>query len=256
MSMSAIKIDGYEIDILVQGFPGKQVCHGGLGWSTVALIRGRDRVALVDVGSFNMRRGIIEGLASRGLQPDDVTDVLLTHSHYDHSVNWTLFPDARIVIGTQELEWALTVPWGRTPVPELYVRELQRWPTAHTAVDGEELLPGVRAYVAPGHTPGHLIFVLTGRDRDVVFTGDAAKNRAEMLSRRADASYDATISTATIETIWALWRRRPGSVLVPGHVLPMSQQDGRTEYLGKRDVVVKAWFGDDLETTTFFALQA
>jgi len=25
----------------------------------------------------------------------DVTDVLLTHSHYDHSINWTMSPDAK-----------------------------------------------------------------------------------------------------------------------------------------------------------------
>jgi len=29
----------YRIDVLVQGFPGKAVCHGGLGWSTIALLR-------------------------------------------------------------------------------------------------------------------------------------------------------------------------------------------------------------------------
>ena len=34
-----ITVGGFSIDILVQGFPGKTVCHGGLGWSTVALVR-------------------------------------------------------------------------------------------------------------------------------------------------------------------------------------------------------------------------
>ena len=58
-----IQAGGFEIDIVVQGFPGKSVCHGGLGWSTVALIRGRGRVALVDAGSFGMRRMLIERLA-------------------------------------------------------------------------------------------------------------------------------------------------------------------------------------------------
>ena len=53
--MEAMKVGGYEIDVLIQGFPGRMVCHGGLGWSTVALVRGEGRVALVDVGSFNMR---------------------------------------------------------------------------------------------------------------------------------------------------------------------------------------------------------
>lgn len=251
-----MRLDGYEIDVLVQGFPGRQVCHGGLGWSTVVLVRGHGRVALVDVGAFNMRRGLIEQLANRGLKPADVTDVLLTHSHYDHSVNWTLFGHARIVIGAQELEWSLTAPWGETPVPELYVRELRGWPSAHTAVDGEELIPGLTAHVAPGHTPGHLVFVVKGRDRDVIFTGDAAKNRAELLSRQADATYDAVTSTASIERIWAFWRRRPGSILVPGHDLPMTQEAGRTQYIGKREAALKAWLGEDLETTTLFEFNA
>jgi N-acyl homoserine lactone hydrolase len=245
---------GYELDVLIQGFPGKMVCHGGLGWSTVALLRGHRRVALVDVGGFSMRRGLIERLAARGLKPADVTDVLLTHSHYDHSVNWTLFRQARIVIGAHELAWSLEAPWGETPVPELYMHSLARWPTLHAAKDGEEVMPGVTAHVAPGHTPGHLVFVVAGPEREVVFTGDAAKNRAELVSRRADATFDAEMSTASIAMIWELWRRRPGSVLVPGHDLPMTQADGRTQYLGRREAALKIWSGDDLETTTLIQL--
>jgi N-acyl homoserine lactone hydrolase len=247
-------LGGFELDVLVQGFPGRMVCHGGLGWSTIALLRGRGRVALVDVGAFAMRKGLVEQLARRGLKPRDVTDVLLTHSHYDHSVNWTLFREARIVIGGAELAWSLEAPWGETPVPELYVRELARWPTLHRARDGEEVLPGVTAHAAPGHTPGHLVFVAAGTDRDAVFTGDAAKNRAELLARRADATYDAALSGATIAAIWDLWRRRPGSILVPGHDLPMTQEQGRARYLGERDAALRVWTGDDLETTKLIRL--
>ncbi len=53
---TSIRIGGFSIDILVQGFPGKTVCHGGLGWSTVALVRGQGRVILIDAGNFGMRR--------------------------------------------------------------------------------------------------------------------------------------------------------------------------------------------------------
>ena len=49
-------------------------------------------------------------------------------------------------------------------------------------------------------------------------------------------------------------RRRPGNVVVPGHDIPMVQKDGRTEYLGPREAAIKAWFGDDLETTTTIEL--
>src|SRR5579864_6469249 len=109
-----MQIDGYEIDILVQGYPGKTVCHGGLGWSTIVLIRGHGRVALVDTGGFGVRKLLIERLRARGLAPAAVTDLLLSHSHHDHTVNWPLFRHARIAIGARELAWALEQEWGAT----------------------------------------------------------------------------------------------------------------------------------------------
>jgi N-acyl homoserine lactone hydrolase len=251
-----MRVGGYDIDIVVQGFPGKSVCHGGLGWSSVVLLRGRGRLGLIDAGSFGMRRLLLARLAQRGLKPQDVTDVILTHSHHDHAVNWVLFRHARIVIGAAELTWSLEVPWGETPVPELYMRELQGWPTLHKAEDGAEVFPGLTAHVAPGHTPGSLVYVLEGDDRDVIFTGDAAKNRAEMLSRTADATYDRAATAASIDMIWDLWRRRPGSILVPGHDVPMVQDGGACRYLGTRDAAIEAWFDDDLEKTTVFQLTA
>jgi N-acyl homoserine lactone hydrolase len=245
---------GYEIDIAVTGFPGKSVCHGTLGWSTVVVLRGHGRVCLVDAGSMSMRKLVIDRLSARGLSPKDVTDLILTHSHHDHSVNWTLFSHARILIGQTELDWAVNEPWGETPVPELYVRELRSWPTLHAVKDGEEVIPGITAHLAPGHTPGCLVYVLKGEKRDVIFTGDAAKNRAEMVSGTTDMTYDAAVSKSTIEMIWKLWRERPGTVLVPGHDLPMLQENGVTRYVGKREAAIQAWYGDDLESQTLFRL--
>lgn len=246
--------NAYDIDVVVQGFPGKSVCHGGLGWSSVVLLRGHGRVALVDTGSFGMRRLLIERLGKRGLKPADVTDVLLTHSHHDHTVNWTLFRQARIVIGAVELAWSLQAPWGETPVPELYMRELDGWPTVHRANDGDDVLPGISAHVAPGHTPGCLVYVLKDKERDVIFTGDAAKNRAELLSRTADMTDDVGATRDTIEMIWRFWRRRAGNIVIPGHDLPMTQADGHTRYLGRREAAITAWYDDDLQKTTLIEL--
>jgi N-acyl homoserine lactone hydrolase len=249
-----MKINNYDIDIVVQGFPGKSVCHGGLGWSSVVLIRAHGRLALIDTGGFSMRTMLIKRFAERGLKPGDITDLLLTHSHHDHSVNWTMFSNARIVIGAQELAWSLQEPWGETPVPELYMRELNTWPTLHTAAEGEEVFPGVTAHLAPGHTPGHLVFVLRTAERDVIFAGDAAKNRAELVSGTTDMTYDAAVSKASIDMIWTLWRRRPGNILVPGHDVPMVLENGKTKYIDKREAAIVAWFGDDMETTMLFKL--
>ena len=248
------EVGGWRIDIIVQGYPGKSVCHGALGWSTIALLRGHGRVVLIDVGSFAQRQPIQDRLQELSLTPGDVTDVLLTHSHWDHSVNWVMFPSAKVFIGAQELAWSLREPWGTTPVPELYVRELAN--SAQTCRIGASgnLLPGISAHDAPGHTPGHLVFVVEGSSLDVIFTGDAAKNRAEILSRSADMTYDAALSGRSIESIWALWNRKPGSILVPGHDVPMVLSDGKPSYIGARRAGVSSWFGTGLEQTTLFEL--
>jgi glyoxylase-like metal-dependent hydrolase (beta-lactamase superfamily II) len=139
-------------------------------------------------------------------------------------------------------------------VPELYVKELKSWPTLVSVEDGDTVMPGITAHVGPGHTPGCLVYVLSGKERDVIFTGDAAKNRAELISGDTDMTYDPAVSRATIDMIWEFWRRRPGSILVPGHDLPMTQEGGRTQYIGKREAAITTWYGDDMDTTTLFEL--
>ncbi len=250
-----MQLTGYNIEILVTGFPGKSVCHGSLGWSTIALIRHGDRLALIDVGAFGHRKLLLSALAERNLKPSDITDVLLTHSHYDHALNWVLFPKARTVIADVEMTWARAEPWGTTPVPELYVRELNLLPTLVRAKDGEEVFPGITMHLAPGHTPGCVAFKLAGKEHDVIFTGDAAKNRAELVSRDTDMTYDPLVSAASIEMIWNLWTARTGNIVVPGHDVPMSlDTEGKPQYLAKREAAISAWYGDTIDATTIINL--
>jgi len=99
------------------------------------------------------------------------------------------------------------------------------------------------------------VFRLAGAGRDVVFTGDAAKNRAELVSGEVDMTFDAAVSRASIEMIHGLWRARPGTVLIPGHDLPMVlDDDGGPVYLGRREAAIDAWFGEDMNETTRFQL--
>ena len=247
-------IGDYRIDIIVHGFPGKSVCHGPLGFSTIALIRCKDRAALVDVGGFGQRLLLLDRLGKLGLKPGDITDVLLTHSHYDHAINWLTFNNATIFIGREEMKWAQEQPWGETYVPELYVRELQRSPRLREVEDGDEIFAGMTAHATPGHTPGSLVFVLHAGERDVVFTGDACKNRAELVSRSADMTYDKDITRASIESIWTFWSRKTASILVPGHDLPMVQENGNVRFLGTREAAIRAWYSDELNKTTVISL--
>ena len=248
----------YKLDVLIQGYPGKTLCHGGLGWSTIALLRGGGRSVLIDVGAFAVRPEFARQLAAAGCAPESVTDVVLTHAHWDHSVNYTLFPHADVWIGRAEMDWAAKEPPGFNPLPELYVQALARHPRLRLLEDGDAFLPGLTAHLAAGHTPGCLAFRMTdGEAPPVLFSGDAAKNRAELLSMATDMTMDAAESRRSLERIWALWRELPGTLLVPGHDLTMRLDEaGRPEYLGERRAGISAWFSEDLLVTTVIDLSA
>ncbi|MBV9261665.1 MAG: MBL fold metallo-hydrolase [Pseudolabrys sp.] len=243
----------YRIDILQQGFPGKSVCHGGLGWSTIALLRSDTHKILIDVGAFNIRKPLAKQLRDLQVAPGDITDIVLTHAHYDHSINYVLFPNATVWIGKHEIEWAAAQPPGFNPLPELYVAALATENRVKRIVPGEEFLPGLAARLAPGHTPGCLVFTLSGNDVPVIFTGDAAKNRAELMSGKTDMTMDEAASAASLKLIWKLWRETPGTLLIPGHDLTMKLgANGKPIYVGQRQAGIAAWFDEDIEITTDF----
>ncbi len=250
-----MEFGGYRLDVLVQGYPGKTRRHGGLGWSTVALLRGHGRTAVVDTGGFGMRGYVLERLHALGVAASEVTDLLLTHLHYDHMINWLLFPDARMVVGAVELDWAMGLPFGDRLVPELYVRELAAHPGLCRVADGEQVLPGVAAFLVPGHTPGHLMFLVEGDARsDLLLVQDAAKYRAELMQRAADMTFDPAVTRTSIERIWGFWRRKSGSLLLPGHDQPMVLRDGVPTRVGRPDAAIIAIMGEDLAERTEFDL--
>jgi hypothetical protein len=59
-----------------------------------------------------------------------------------------------------------------------------------------------------------------------------------------------------MEHIWEVWRRRPGSVLIPGHDMPMVLEAGTPRYLRAPAAAISAWFGVSLDETRVFQLTA
>lgn len=255
--MAAGTGEGWTVEVLVQGYPGKSRHNGGLGWSSVALARGPGgRVAVLDTGSFSLRRTLVARLAARGLAPSDVTDLLLTHTHYDHCLNWPLFPEATIHVGVAELAWALGRPADDPLVPDWTVRALADSPRLRTiATDGAEPLPGVEAIETPGHTPHHLAFRLRGESQDVIFAGDAAKNLAELTTGEADLTMDAGASARSIRRLAEAWRSRAGTLMIPGHDLTLAiGEDGVPRRLGRWEAGISAVFGTSPKDATVFGL--
>lgn len=78
------------LDILVAGYAADRVA------STCTLLRDGDVVAIVDPGMVSDRSLLTAPLRNFGLEPGDVTDVVISHHHPDHTMNIALFPAAAV----------------------------------------------------------------------------------------------------------------------------------------------------------------
>ena len=79
-----------QLDVLAEGYAQDRVA------STVVLVRDGDTVIVVDPGMVASREVILAPLAALGVDVADVTDVVLSHHHPDHTINVALFPRARV----------------------------------------------------------------------------------------------------------------------------------------------------------------
>lgn len=190
-----------EFSLLVRGVPAHALHHGALGWCSIGLIRLGSRICLIDTGGFGYRGLLLESLAAEGLSPHEVTDILVTHSHWDHLTNIDLFPNAVIRMSEGELEWALSLRENHLLVPVAVVVSAMTQGRIDIFGSGEEVFPRVTALPTPGHTPGHTSFVIRVPSGTAIFAGDAVKNEVELITRQARMTMDGAESTRSIEKI-------------------------------------------------------
>lgn len=216
----------YSAHTIVDGFPGTSKSHGSFGWSSVWLFRQHTRVVLIDTGPPGYIALLQDKLAELGLGPGDVTDVVLTHAHWDHISNIAMFPSATKWIGESEIEWAAGLPANTPFMSTPHVGELLRSKSVVKIKEKQELLPGISSIATPGHTPGHLSYLVEMRDGYAIFAGDAIKNIHELASMQADLTMDARASQNSMKSLRDLMSAHDAT-LIPGHDVPL-RFDGET----------------------------
>ena len=106
----------------------------------VWLVQGGGRTILVDSGFYRNQffkqwhvtdyEKPSDALSRVGVTPDQVTDVIITHMHWDHADGMDLFPKARIWIQKEELEYYAGSAWQS--------------PRTHGGIDPEDVLAAVK----------------------------------------------------------------------------------------------------------------
>jgi glyoxylase-like metal-dependent hydrolase (beta-lactamase superfamily II) len=120
-----------------------------------------------------------------GVAPDDVSHIVQTHLHLDHTGALGHFPDAVVVVHAREREAALAAddPTRSGYVRADYDRPELRWQTVEgdTDVLGDGL---IRLFETPGHTAGHMSLLIDLADTGpVLITADACDNLAQWQGR-------------------------------------------------------------------------
>ncbi len=161
------------------------------------LINTGDHLVFVDAGAGTLdpQTGkILEHLQREGISPGDIDTAIITHGHPDHIGGLTLdngsliFPNARYVMLKKEWEF-----WTSGQAAETYEGETRdilvgianrNLPAIEDRVDlleGEsEIVPGVHAVPAPGHTPGHMVVSIAQGSQQLLYLADTVLHPIHM----------------------------------------------------------------------------
>jgi len=207
----------------------------------VVVIRDDDGVTLVDTGLD--RPGLTARLAHLGITPSEVTRVLLTHAHPDHTGGFARLQragsDPDVAVGGDDAEVVqgrvapplpthagarllhrlpIAGAWGATPVI----------PQARPLSDGQllDIAGGIEVVATPGHTVGHVAFHLT--ERDVVIGGDVVFNVFALRPSPAFLCWQQEPNLASVERL----ARRAPAALALAHGQPVTDDvAGRLQQL-------------------------
>ncbi len=129
--------------VLNVGYGGERVA------STVSLIVSGNSLIVVDPGMVVSRSVILDPIDRLGHRPEDITDVVISHHHPDHTINIALFPNARV-----HDHWAIYEgdAWDDRPA------------------EGFEVAPDVTLWETPGHTAQDITTMVRAGDELVAFT--------------------------------------------------------------------------------------
>lgn len=171
----------------------------------VMLIMDANKVILVDTGigtnwDYKFRdiyaidqtqNNLENSLESFGLKPSDITDIIITHLHFDHAGGATsidkdgkivpAFPNAIYHVQKRQYEWALK-PTEKDRASFIVENFVSIWEHGQiNLLDGEiELYPGIFIKLSDGHTIAQQLAIIRGGRQTILHPGDMIPTSAHV----------------------------------------------------------------------------
>lgn len=225
-------IPGFPVSGLVMGAPPDERMDVAL---VVWLIRGGGRTILFDSG-FHRQSWIDrfkvtdfvrpdDAVRLAGAQPSEVTDVVISHAHWDHVGGIDLFPGATVWIQRAEFEYYTGAAWqeggrhGGIDVEDLVALVRRNAAGKLRLADGDdrEILPGIRVFTGARHTFSSQ-YVRVAGDLPYVLASDNCYLYRNLDTRSPVATFspeDRPANLAAFERMVALAGAKER--VVPGH---------------------------------------
>jgi len=179
-------LPGFPVSALVSGAEeGRKLDIAMLVW----LVRGSGRIVLFDSGFY--RKQFLdewkpgdflkpsEAVRKLGVAPEDVTDVIISHAHWDHVDGSDLFPKATIRIQRVESQYYTGEAWPEDKHGGIDPEDMHALLRANIAGrlrfvngDDQEVLPGIRCYTGAKHTYQSQYCSVATRSGAVVLASD------------------------------------------------------------------------------------
>ena len=158
-------LPGFPVRALIAGADtGRRLDIAMAVW----LIRGGGRNVLIDAGFYRQKFldrwkpadyvKPSEAVARAGVAPGDVTDIIISHVHWDHADGADLFPNARVWIQKDEYDHHVG-PNGEVrdqmidaDVARMFATLKARGRLEEIAGDSTEVIPGITVFTGGKHT--------------------------------------------------------------------------------------------------------
>jgi glyoxylase-like metal-dependent hydrolase (beta-lactamase superfamily II) len=234
-SIQAIRygtVKDFPVAALVMGAPRDERTDIAM---VIWLVRGGGRNVLFDSG-FHREKWFKEfptadylrpdeAVKLAGLQPEDLTDIVISHAHWDHMGGIDLFPKATVWIQKEEYAYYTADAWqpgGKHGGidPEDVKALVQRNTEGRVRLvdgDGVEILPGIRAYTGARHTFASQYIRVDGGPAFVLASDNCYLYR-NLAERKASATFSEADQAANVRS-QARMIELAGSAdrVVPGH---------------------------------------